>query len=103
MWKFANFSPTIFCKHSVKLTVSLKSYAVNQFDEKFLQWGKISEITTLWVAQLWQMAKNSVKSTFSLKSYTVNQFDEKLLQWGKISEISSLWGIPSNAFLAKIS
>ena len=45
VWKFTNFSPTIFCKNSVKLTVSLKSYAVNQFDEKFLQWGKISEIT----------------------------------------------------------
>ena len=42
------FSPTIFCKNSVKLTFSLKSYTVNQFDEKNFQWGKVSEITTLW-------------------------------------------------------
>ena len=41
------FPPTIFCKNSVKLTFSLKSYTVNQFDGKFLQWGKISEISTL--------------------------------------------------------
>ena len=47
VWKFANFPPTIFCKNSVKLTFSLKSYTVNQFDEKILLWGKISEITTL--------------------------------------------------------
>ena len=40
------FPPTIFCKNSVKSTFSLKSYTVNQFDE-FLQWGKISEISTL--------------------------------------------------------
>ena len=42
------FPPTIFCKNSVKLTFSLKGYTVNQFDGKFLQWGKISEISTLW-------------------------------------------------------
>ena len=41
------FPPTIFCKNSVKSTFSLKSYTVNQFDEKILLWGKISEITTL--------------------------------------------------------
>ena len=40
------FPPRFFCKNSVKLTFSLKSYAVNQFDEKFFQWGKISENTT---------------------------------------------------------
>ena len=44
--KFANFSPTmIFCINSDKSTFSLKSYTVNQFDEKFLKWGKISETT----------------------------------------------------------
>ena len=48
VWKFANFSPMIFCKNSVKLILSLKSYTENQFDEKFLHWGKISEISTLW-------------------------------------------------------
>ena len=41
------FTPTIFCKNSVKSTFTLESYTVNQFDEKILQWGKISEITTL--------------------------------------------------------
>ena len=34
------FSPTIYCKNSVKLTFSLKSYTVNQFDEKFFSGGK---------------------------------------------------------------
>jgi len=29
------------------LTFSLKNYTVNQFDGKFLQWEKISEISTL--------------------------------------------------------
>ena len=48
VWKFENFSPTIFCKNSVKSTFLLKSYTANQFDEKNLQWGKIYEITTLW-------------------------------------------------------
>ena len=28
-------------------SVAEYSYTVNQFDEKFLQWGKIPEITTL--------------------------------------------------------
>ena len=44
--------PPIFCKSSVKLTFSLKSYTVNQFDEKFLQWGKIPEITTVCCSHL---------------------------------------------------
>ena len=46
------FPPGFFCKISVKLTFSLKSSTVNQFDEKILQWGKISEITTLCVLYL---------------------------------------------------
>ena len=73
--------PTIFCKNSVKLTFPLKSYTVNQFDEKFLQWGKFSEITTLWVSIIFHFStlckfswisflriqsKTSVKSTFRL-------------------------------------
>ena len=37
----------IFYKNFVKLTFSLKSYTVDQFDENILQWGKIYEITTL--------------------------------------------------------
>ena len=36
--------PQDFCKNSVNLTFSLKSYTVNQFDEKFLQWGKITKL-----------------------------------------------------------
>ena len=52
VWKFANFSPTTFCENSVKLTFSLNSYTVNQFDEKCLQWGKITVITTLWWEQI---------------------------------------------------
>ena len=48
MCTFANFfPPRFFCKNSVKSTFSLKSYTVNQFDDKFSQWGKISEISTL--------------------------------------------------------
>ena len=35
MWKLANSPSTrFFCKNSVKLTFSSKSYTVNQFDEK---------------------------------------------------------------------
>ena len=37
----------LFIKNSIKLTFPQKSYTVDQFDEKFLLWGKISEITTL--------------------------------------------------------
>ena len=48
VWKIANFSPTIFCKNSVKLTFSLKSFTVNQFDEKIFKWRILYEITTLW-------------------------------------------------------
>ena len=57
VWKFANFSPTIFCKNSVKLTFSLKSYTsyVNQFDEKILKWGNISEVNTPHCTVLWKL------------------------------------------------
>ena len=48
VWTLATFSSTIFCKTSVKLTFSLKSYTVNQFDENIFHWGKISEITALY-------------------------------------------------------
>ena len=41
------FPPRFFCKNFVKLNISVKSYTVNQFDEKFSQWGKISEISIL--------------------------------------------------------
>ena len=55
MWKFSNFSPIIiFCKNSVKLTFSLKSYTVNQLDEKFLQWGKFPKLPhcgTVWKSE----------------------------------------------------
>ena len=44
--KICKFFPHDFLKNFVKLTFSLKSYTVNQFDEKILQLGKISEITT---------------------------------------------------------
>ena len=43
--KIGKFSPAIFSKNSVKSTFSVKSYT--KVDEKILQWGKISEITTL--------------------------------------------------------
>ena len=42
------FPPRFFCKNFVKLNISLKSYTVNQLDENFSHWGKISEISTLW-------------------------------------------------------
>jgi len=41
------FPPRFFCKNFVKSNILLKSYTVNQFDEKISQWGKISEISTL--------------------------------------------------------
>ena len=49
VWKFGNFSPTIFLQkfRQINFFTALKSYTVNQFDEKILQWGKIFEITTL--------------------------------------------------------
>ena len=34
------FPHDFFCKNFVKLNILLKSYTVNQFDEKFSQWGK---------------------------------------------------------------
>ena len=45
-----NHSVTIFLQKFRQINFFTKesSYTVNQFDEKFLQWGKISEITTLW-------------------------------------------------------
>ena len=39
------FPPRFFCKHFAKSNISLLT--VNQFDEKFSQWGKISDIFTL--------------------------------------------------------
>ena len=84
------FSHTFFCKSSVKLTFSLKIYAVRQFDEKNFQVKEnfcshhSVEICTFFPTMF---CKNSVKLTFSLKSYTVNQFDEKFLQWGKFPKL----------------
>ena len=64
VWKFAKFSPQFFfCKNSVKLNFSLKSYTVNQFDEKIFQWGKISEISTLCVMKNENFCENFVNFT----------------------------------------
>ena len=41
------FPPRFLSKNFVKLNILLKSYTVNQFHEKYSQWGKISEISTL--------------------------------------------------------
>ena len=70
VWKFANFPPTIFCKISVKWTFSLKSYTVNQFDEKIFQWGKISEISTLCVMKNENFCENFVNFT-KFSSYSI--------------------------------
>ena len=112
VWKFANFSPTNFCKNSVKLTFSLKSYTINQFDENFLQWGKISEITTLWTvnfsffhtvlyAQCWKfgnfpppLQKFSVKLIYSICNSLVKKLIWRnfcKISWGKNLQISTLW------------
>ena len=72
-WKFAKFSPTIFWKNSVKLTFSLKSYTADQFDEKFLQWGKISEITTLW----WNQTLTFKNISLLSRNFCRNNFFEK--------------------------
>ena len=86
--EICKFSPTIFCKNSVKLTFSLKSYTVNQFDEKFLQWGKISKLPHCTVTHYWQ---KFVKVTlFLLKK--VSWFDEIFCDETKffICSVSSL-------------
>ena len=41
------FPPRFLSKNFVKLNILLKSYTVNQFDEKIFAVGKISEISTL--------------------------------------------------------
>ena len=70
--KFANFSPTmIFCINSDKSTFSLKSYTVNQFDEKILQWGKFLKLPQH------GKTRNSLTAThkfFSSKQFTVKLF-----------------------------
>ena len=47
VWKFKDFSPTIFLQKFRQTKFLLKSYTVNWFHEKILKWGKISEIATL--------------------------------------------------------
>ena len=58
--EISKFFPKVFCKNSVKLTFSLKSYTVHQFDEKSLQWGKISEITTLCTSHVKNISSNQL-------------------------------------------
>ena len=96
VWKFANFSPTIYCKNSVKSSFSLKSYTLNQFDEKILQWGKTSEITTLCTVKISKffshdfLQKFRQINFFTKELYCKSFFDEKFLPWGKTSEITTL-------------
>ena len=89
--KFATFSPAIFCKNSVKSTFSLKSYTVNQFDEKILQWGKISEIFTLWHTICFLIP---LFSPFNLIFYNFHQM---------CSSSKEYWGCVGKEFASKLS
>ena len=81
---------TIICKNSVKLTIPLKSYTVYHFEEIFLQWGKISEITTLCaISTLLSRFSSFVKRNFSfMSSIIVNWIHEIFFQVRIISVFS---------------
>ena len=79
------FPHDFFCKNFVKLNILLKSYTVNQFDEKFSQWGKISEISTpCGVETVKIFEQNSVKST----SYMRRRTGKENISWNNVSVIS---------------
>ena len=82
------FPPRFFCKNFVKSNILLKSYTVNQFDEKISQWGKISEIFTLWstnckiFSQFYLLRETNFFSNIMNRILiTVNWFDEKMMSW----------------------
>ena len=66
--EICKFSPTIFLQkfRQIKYFTKELSYTVNQFDEKFSQWGKMSEISTLTVCHSVEIPE-ILSHTFSAK------------------------------------
>ena len=76
-----NFSPAIFCKNSVKLTFSLKSYTVNQFDEKYFHEIFHSSISFFFPHCVWNTINSEISphlKIFSSIWHTVQIFSEKV-------------------------
>ena len=87
------FPPRFFCKNFVKVTFLLKSYTVNWFHEKFLKWGKISGITTLWKSDKSSLTKIIIRQINSLVIYSVKRYFHEIFTkngWERISVISTL-------------
>ena len=66
-------------------------YTVNQFDEKFSQWGKISDIFTLCIMFLKYFRQKFRESNAFTKEITKELIWRNIFQWEYSSRFSTLW------------
>ena len=91
LWKFRNFTATIFSQKFRQINVWVKNFTINWFDGIKFSWQKISRFSTLWMPQchsveftqflyhgFWK--KNSVKTTSLVKSFTVKLISRNISQ-----------------------